>query len=132
MVMKGLSVDDAIRIFGELAKDAFTPRRDPLPGFPFLSELLQFLVSYFADGKYPSTRIEAAFKCIFGEHLTMFDCSHASATGAKIAVLVTSVAGCRPFLCTNYQGKGLRRPDCGKSIEPSLLSFILTAKDIVC
>lgn len=107
MVMKGLSINDAIYIFRELAKDAFTPRQDPLPGFPFLSELLQFLVSYFADGKYLSTRIEVAFKYIFSEHLTMFDCSHVSTTGAKIVVFVTSITRCRLFLYTNYQGKGL-------------------------
>jgi hypothetical protein len=125
MVMIGLPVDDAIRVFVELAKEAFTPRQTLLPGLPLLSVLLRLIVSYFAGSKYPTKGIESAIKQIFDEDLTMFDCSHATAIGAKIAVLVTSVVGCKPFLFTNYRGKGLRPPDCGECIDSSFITLDL-------
>uniref|UniRef100_A0A093XBG7 Calcium-independent phospholipase A2-gamma n=1 Tax=Talaromyces marneffei PM1 TaxID=1077442 RepID=A0A093XBG7_TALMA len=103
-------------IFGNLAKEAFEPRQLPLLSLPLLAVLtvlMQTVVSLLTGCKYPTKGIEIAVKKVFTEDLTMSDCSHATEIGAKIAVLVTEVVGCKPFLFTNYHGKQRRKSDCG-------------------
>jgi hypothetical protein len=131
MAIKGLPVNNAIWVFKELAKEAFTPHQILLPGFPALSALLRLIVSYFVGGKYPTKGIEGAIKQVFEESLTIFNCTHATAIGAKVAILATAVAGCKPLLFTNYRGKGLRPSDCGEYTDPSFVHFrcALTVQD---
>lgn len=117
MVLRGVHIDDAIEIFGNLAKEAFEPRQLPLLSLPLmavLTVLMQIIVSLLTGCRYPTKGIEMAVKKALTEDLTMSDCSHATEIGAKIAVLVTEVAGCKPFLFTNYHGKQQRKSDCGK------------------
>jgi hypothetical protein len=109
----GLRVADANFTLEKFSEEAFTPRPAIIPAIPFLSALVELIISFITGNKYPTNGIESAIKQICGEDLTMFDCSYATAIGAKIAVLVTSVKGCRPFLFPNYRGNGSRSPECG-------------------
>ena len=113
MFIAGLSVDDSIQYFEDLARKAFAPRR--VSAIPVFSRIQKILLSYLADSLYPPEGLETGLKEIFGETMSMFDCSYATAIGAKIALPVTTIADCSPCLFTNYQGPGIRSKDCGMS-----------------
>ncbi|KUL81765.1 hypothetical protein ZTR_09248 [Talaromyces verruculosus] len=119
LALRGILIHDAIETFGNLAKEAFLPRRIPLSRLPFLLAMtipVRIIVWLFTGVKYPSKGIERVVKSVFTQDLTMSDCSYATEIGAKIAVLVTDVVGCRPFLFTNYHGKQQRKSECGYQV----------------
>ena len=96
----------------QLAKLAFQPR--PSSNIPFISWFLDFLVSYFADGRYPAENLEAALQETFGSERSMLDCSMATGTGTRIALPVTTIRDVSTCLFTNYNGIGSRPQGCGK------------------
>lgn len=117
LALRGMLIHDAIENFGNLAKEAFVPLQISLSRLPLpvaLAIPIRIIVWLVTGAKYPSKGIEKVVKRVFTEDLTMSDCSHATEIGAKIAVLVTDVVGCRPFLFTNYHGKQERKSECGK------------------
>jgi len=82
---------------------------------PILTQVLQYFVSYLADGRYSAQNIEAALKEVFGVNRTVLDYSHATWTGTKVGLPVATVdsnPSCRVF--TNYNGVGERAPDQGR------------------
>jgi len=58
--INGWSVDESAETFEKLAKLAFKRRK--VLNIPFVSSLLELLISYFANGLYPPENIEAALK----------------------------------------------------------------------
>ena len=56
-----------------------------------LLHILEFLVSYLADGLYPADNLESALKEVFGSDTSILDYSHATAIGAKVGILVTTI-----------------------------------------
>ena len=97
---------------------SFSDRLYPLS---FLLRSLELLISYFADGLYPSENIDAALKQAFGTTKSILDFSHAVATGTRIGLPVATTGdtpSCRIF--TNYNGVGERSKDQGKP-EPCCL-----------
>jgi hypothetical protein len=113
MFMAGLCADDSIRIFEDLARRAFKPRR--VSGIPFISDIEKFIVSYLADSLYPPEGLEAALKQVFGDTMTMFNSTYAMNIGAKIAVTVTSIPDSSPCLFRNYKKVGNRQKEYGTS-----------------
>jgi hypothetical protein len=83
---------------------------------PVLSHIVQFLVSYLADGLYPAHHLEGALKEVFGSEMGILDYSHATAIGAKVGIPVTTVLETDSCLFTNYNGTGPRPQDCGTLI----------------
>jgi hypothetical protein len=112
MYKAGLSVDDSIHVFEELASMAFQPRR--LSSIPVISCIEKIIVSYLEDGWYSPEGLEAALRQVFGETMTMFDISYAAAIGAKIAVTVTTTKN-TDCLFTNYKKLSKRHEDLGTS-----------------
>ena len=112
MFVNGWSIDDSTETFEKLAKLAFKPRK--VFNIPFLPNLLEALISYFADGLYPPENIEAALKQAFGGR-SILDYSHATSTGTRIGIPVATVDG-KPSrrIFTNYNGVGEREKDRGK------------------
>jgi hypothetical protein len=117
MFINGWSVDDCANAFESLARKAFKPRGflhiPVLPHIPILSHILEFLVSYLADGLYPADDLEAALKDVFGDDRSILDYSHATAIGAKVGLPVTTILETDPCIFTNYNGVGTRPQDCG-------------------
>lgn len=111
MYIAGLSIDDAIRTFANLAKKAFTPQAVSIPflsSTSCLSDIKKFVISYLADSLYPSEGLESRLKQVFGKKTTMFDCSYATRIGAKIVIPVTTIPDCSPCLFINYRREGKR------------------------
>jgi hypothetical protein len=113
LFMAGLSVDDSIHVFKALASKAFEPRR--VSGIPVISDIEKIILSFLADSLYPSEGLEAGLKEVFGDTMTMFDCTYAAAIGAKVAATVTTIPGSHPCLFRNYKKLGKRHEDCGTS-----------------
>jgi hypothetical protein len=111
MFVAGLSVDELIPVFEDLARRAFEPRG--VSGIPVISDIEKVVSLLLADSLYPSEGLEAGLNQIFGDRMTMFDCSYATAIGTKIAATVTTVSKGDPCLFTNYRKAGKRRKDCG-------------------
>ena len=81
---------------------------------PFLRNILELLVSLFADGLYPPENIEAALKRAFGASRSILDFSHATLTGTRVGLPVATTnesPSCRIF--TNYNGVGERSESQG-------------------
>src|SRR5436305_15345165 len=106
MSMAGLSTDDCIRAFEDLARKAFKPHT--VSGIPFISAIEKIIVSYFKDSLYPPEGLEDALKQVFGETMTMFNSSYAATIGAKIAVTVTTIPESSSCLFRNYKKVGKR------------------------
>ncbi|OQU97158.1 hypothetical protein CLAIMM_03134 [Cladophialophora immunda] len=123
LFIMGWSVEDCANIFESFAKRAFRPRwvsHIPVVSrIPVLSHILEFLVSYLADGLYPADNLEAALKAVFGGDMGILDNSYATAIGAKVGIPVTTVLETDPCLFTNYNGAGTRPQDCGYRIVRS-------------
>ena len=101
MSMAGLSTDDCIRAFEDLARKAFKPHT--VSGIPLISAIEKIIVSYFKDSLYPPEGLEDALKQVFGETMTMFNSSYAATIGAKIAVTVTTIPESSSYLFRNYK-----------------------------
>jgi len=125
LFINGWPVDDCAIVFERLAKKAFTTRRFAhLPivsRIPILSHILEFVISYLADGLYPTHDLEAALKEVFGTDRSFLDHSHASAIGAKVGLPVTTILLDTDYIFTNYNGVGQRPQDCGIPMSGSLL-----------
>jgi hypothetical protein len=117
MFINGWSVDDCANAFESLARKAFKPRgfaQIPLLSrIPIVAHILEFLMSYLADGLYPADDLEAALKDVFGDNRSILDHSHATAIGAKVGLPVTTILETDPCIFTNYNGVGTRPQDCG-------------------
>ncbi|KAK5189104.1 hypothetical protein LTR96_010884 [Exophiala xenobiotica] len=120
LFISGWTVDDCANLFESLAKRAFRPRWishvPVMSRIPVLSHIVQFLVSYLADGLYPAHHLEGALKEVFGSEMGILDYSHATAIGAKVGIPVTTVLETDSCLFTNYNGTGPRPQDCGTLI----------------
>lgn len=118
LFINGWTVEDGANLFESVAKRAFRPRwisHIPVVSrIPVLSHILEFLVSYLADGLYPANSLETALKEVFGSDKGILDNSHATASGAKVGVPVTTVLETEPCLFTNYNGTGPRPQDSGR------------------
>ena len=75
---------------------------------PVLSHILEFLVSYLADGLYSANNLEATLKEVFSSDIGILNNSYATAIGAKVGIPVTTVLETDPCLFTNYNGAGPR------------------------
>jgi hypothetical protein len=96
---KGLSVEDCIDLFEQLAKQAFE--------LHVSSYFRAILISLFTDGIYPARNLEGALQEVFGSDKSILDCSSATAMGTKIGVIASTMKP-EPFLFTNYNGLGDR------------------------
>lgn len=105
-------MEQCIECFEDLAKFAFQPRASF--SLPVLLRILDFLVSFFADGRYAAENLEAALQETFGNDKSILDCSKATATGTRIRLPVTTIDDASTCVFTNYNGVGVRPPDCGK------------------
>jgi hypothetical protein len=97
-----------------VARLAFQPR--PSPHIPIISPIVDFLISFFADGRYPADNLEAALQDTFGRDRSMLDCSKATATGTRIGLPVTTIRDVSTCVFTNYNGIGARPSGCGKTV----------------
>lgn len=117
MFINGSSIEESNERFEALAKHVFQ-RREILnipffPRFlhplPSLFRILELLISYFADGLYPSQKIDEALKQVFGADRSILDISRAFASGTLVGLPVATTDDkptCRIF--TNYNGVGER------------------------
>ncbi|KIV98622.1 uncharacterized protein PV09_09590, partial [Verruconis gallopava] len=99
----GLSVEESSRVFEELSRYAFAPRK--VFKIPFLSSVQKAVLSYIRDSLYPAENIETPLKAIFGTDKSIIDCSYASLTGTKVGIPVATAderPSCKIF--TNYNG----------------------------
>jgi hypothetical protein len=122
--MAGLSVDDSIHVFKDLARKAFEPRR--VSCIPIISDIEKIILSFLADSLYPPEGLEAGLKEIFGDTMTMFDCSYATAIGTKVAATVTTIPKGYPCLFRNYKKLGKRHKDYGTSATRDYNTIYLT------
>lgn len=109
--MAGLSVDDCIQAFEDLARKAFKPHG--VSGIPFVSAIEKVIISYFEDSMYPPEGLENALKQVFGDTMTMFNSSYAATIGTKIAVTATTILESSPCLFRNYKKVGKRHKEYG-------------------
>jgi hypothetical protein len=114
LCVNGWSVDKCADSFEQLAKLAFQPR--PSPSIPIISPMVDFLVSFFADGRYSAVNLEAALQDTFGHDRSILDCSRATATGTRIGLPVTTIRDVSTCVFTNYNGVGVRPSGCGKTL----------------
>ena len=56
-----------------------------------LLHILEFLVSYLADGLYLANNLEGALKEFFGSNTSILDYSYVTAIGAKVGILMTTI-----------------------------------------
>jgi len=112
LCVNGWSVETCIERYEHLAKVAFQPR--PSPNIPVLSQIIEFLISFIADGRYSAENLEKALQETFGSYRSILDCSKATATGTRIGVPVTTIDDASTCIFTNYNGIGSRPADCGK------------------
>lgn len=113
----GFSVDHSTGVFEKLAKVAFKRRK--VSKIPLVPRLVEYLISYFADGLYPPENIEAALKHVFGTEKGILDYSHATSTGTRVGLPVATVddqPSSRIF--TNYNGVGEGGGDRHQVIKP--------------
>lgn len=96
------------------AKLAFQPRLSL--GIPLFSQVLDLIISYFADGRYPADKLEAALREALGSDQNILDCSKATETGTRVGLPVTTIRDTSICVFTNYNGVGTRPRDCGKVI----------------
>lgn len=115
LCVKGLSVEEAGRIFAVLAKKAF---EKPglflsLPKFPkifsWIINICRLVLACLLDSYYSATGLEESLKELFGHDLTMSNSVYATAAGLKVGIPVTTAVGCEPCLFTNYQGQSFKR-----------------------
>jgi len=114
LFVNGWSVDKCAESFEQLAKLAFQSR--PSPRIPILSPIANFLVSFFADGRYSPDNLEAALQDTFGHDRSILDCSRATAIGTRIGLPVTTIRDVSTYVFTNYNGVGARPLGCGESL----------------
>lgn len=91
---------------------AFGPRR--VSHILILSRLQQFVVSYLADSLYSADDLKVALKNSFGKQQSILDYSHATASGAKVGLSVTTISETSSCIFTNYNRIGMRAQDCGR------------------
>jgi len=107
MFVNGWSIEESTEIFERLAKVSFMPRK--VSKIPIFRSLIEFLISYFADGLYAPGNIEMALKQVFGNDRSILDVSHATTTGTRIGLPVATVGGTPSRrIFTNYNGVGER------------------------
>jgi hypothetical protein len=115
LCVNGWSVDKCAESFERLAKLAFEPR--PSLKLPIVSPLVDFLVSFFADGRYSAANLEAALQDTFGTDRSILDCSRATASGTRIGLPVTTIRDVSTCVFTNYNGVGSRPPGSGNGVD---------------
>jgi hypothetical protein len=81
---------------------------------PFFSWIKELLVSYLTDSLYPADGLEEVLKEVFGLNRSIDGCSHATHSGTKVSLPVTTVPESSSCLFTNYNGVGSRAADCGE------------------
>ncbi len=111
-------MEQCIERFEDLVKFAFRPRASFC--LPLVSRILQFIVSFFADGRYPAENLEVALQETFGSDRSILDCSKATATGTRIGLPVTTIDDASTCVFMNYNGIGTRPLDCGEFNQKSL------------
>jgi hypothetical protein len=105
-------VEQCIERYERLVTKAFVPR--PSLKIPLLSPILDFCISFIADGRYPVANLEAALQEAFGNDRSIIDCSNATATGTRFGLPVTTIRDTSTCVFTNYNGVGTRPQGCGK------------------
>lgn len=98
--------------FEKLAKLSFQPRHTCR--IPIISPILEFIVTYCADGRYSAENLESALKDTFGDERRILDYSRATATGTKIGLPVTTIRYVSTCVFTNYNGVGERPQERGR------------------
>ena len=101
----GWSVDDCIYHFERMAQLAFQQHSHRYLGW--IWQLYILLRSLITNGIYPTQRLEALLREVYGSDRRILDCSSASAMGINVGITVTSMKP-EPFLFTNYNGVGDR------------------------
>jgi hypothetical protein len=102
-----------MKTFSDMAGRVFRKRMSP--SIPLLSRVANIIVSYFTDGMYSASNIDAALRDWVNDR-SILDCSHATSTGTKVGLPVATVSdhpSCRLF--TNYNGAGERDCEQGES-----------------
>lgn len=115
LCVNGWSVDKCAESFERLAKLAFQPR--PSLNIPIISPLFDFIVSFFADGRYSADNLEAALQDTFGPDRSILDCSKATASGTRVGLPVTTIRDISTCVFTNYNGVGTRPPGSGNDVD---------------
>lgn len=101
--MRGLSIDEVLHTFQDLAKRAFKGRA--VSGVGFITAVQDLITSYIC-GRYPAKDIDEPLCDIFGES-TMLDNAYLSSIGARAGfpiVDVNSEKSTRTCLVTSYNG----------------------------
>ena len=115
MFDNGFTVAQSTERFERFAMLAFQPRSSSRT--PIVSPLKDFFLWIFKDGKYSAENMDIALQEAFGTK-TLFDYSRATATGAKICILVTTIWDASTCVFTNYNAVGTRPHDCGTLEAP--------------
>ncbi|KAH8194108.1 hypothetical protein TruAng_011729 [Truncatella angustata] len=102
-------IAECTRYFQMFARIAFQPRWWWLR-IPFLSAVLQMVVSLLVDSRYSSRNLEAILQKVLGTRSIM-DCSSATAMGTKLGITVTTIRDTRACVFTSYNGVGDREED---------------------
>ncbi|KAI5465163.1 hypothetical protein BGZ63DRAFT_350184 [Mariannaea sp. PMI_226] len=98
-------------------------------GLPFVSNMLDFLVSLVADGKYSSKQLEMMQRDVYGPKRSIMDSHEASRMGAMVAVTLTTTHDTSTFIATNYNGIGNRDPGCGYFYQSYRIDGVGTFQD---
>jgi patatin-like phospholipase/acyl hydrolase len=95
LCLKGLSVEEAIRVFTTLAERAFEEPNFPwllqfLKLFPWVTKMCRLILAYLQDSYYSARGLEETLKELFGSDLTMSNSVYATEAGLKVGIPVTT------------------------------------------
>ncbi|KAI9732137.1 MAG: hypothetical protein M1834_004233 [Cirrosporium novae-zelandiae] len=111
------NISQCLRMFKALATSYFGKMRKS--NHSLFGHIRQLIRCWLSDGFYDAEALEQALKESFGVKHRMFDCTHGTISGTKVAVTATSISDASLCLFSNYNGIGLREKNCGyKHIRP--------------
>ncbi|KAL5866372.1 hypothetical protein ACKVWC_011516 [Pyricularia oryzae] len=111
LVMNGWGIEECLATFKQLSYTAFQPRANLK--IPFVSAVLQFLISIICDGRYPPKNLESVLQRVFGGK-GILDSSAGAEMGIFAGITVTSTKDTSASVFTNYNAVGNRKDHCGE------------------
>lgn len=111
LFLRQWGVSQCIQVFDNLSRQFFRNREGKRTGI--IHYLRRLLKCWLLDGYYDASALEDALKLNFGIHQRMFDSLQPS-FGTKVAVTATKISDATPFVFSNYNGLGIRNPNCGE------------------
>lgn len=120
LFLKGWSVEDCIQYIDVSMLLAFQRHLFIrlvllfIGGFPFLPNLVEFLVSLVVDSKYSAERLEMLQRDVYGSSRSIMDSPEANKMGVQVAITLTTTRDAKTNIVTNYNGIGDRDSASGE------------------